>query len=190
MAISYSELQRGVKIIINHQPFEIKEASLMFKGRGHSTLQTKLKNLITGEIIQKTFHPSSSFEEAELSKIKAKFIYSNRGKFVFCEEKNPSKRFELEEDKLGTATKFLKPNQIVEGIVFNGKIINISLPIKLQLKVKQSPPGIRGDRAQGGTKLVTLETGAEINTPLFIKEGDIIEVNTETSEYVRRVEKK
>jgi len=199
--ISYSELQKGTRIIINKQPYEIIEASSMFKGRGHSVLQTKLKNLITGEIISQTFHPSDFFEEAEISKIKAKFIYSHRGKFVFAKENKPSERFELTEAQIGSAAKFLKPGQIVEGIIFKdspshqksgseGKIINISLPIKIQLKVKEAPPGVRGDRAQGGNKTVILETGAELNAPLFIQEGDIIEINTEKEEYVRRIEKK
>ncbi len=187
--LSYSEIKKGVQIIIDKEPYEVIESSTMFKGRGHSVLQTKLRNLITGNIIQKTFHPSDSVEEAEITKIKAKFIYSHRGKFVFAEENNPKNRFELSEEQIGSGAKFLKPNQIVEGIIFNDKIINISLPIKIQLKVTQSPPGIKGDRAQSGNKIVTLETGAEIAVPLFIEEGDIIEINTEEEEYVRRIEK-
>ena len=111
-----------------------------------------------------------------------------RNKFSFSEEENPQKRFELTEEQIGPATKFLKPNQIVKGIVFEEKIINIALPIKINLKVIEAPPGVKGDRSQSGTKQVVLETGAKINAPLFIKEGDIIEVNTETGEYVRRIE--
>jgi len=187
--ISYSELKKGVQIIINNQPYEIIESSLMFKARGHSVLQIKLKNLITGNIISKTFHPSDTFETAEISKIKAKFLYSHRDRFFFSKENDPSKRFDLSKEQIGSANKFLKPNQVVEGIIFKDKIINISLPIKIQLKIKQAPPGIKGDRAQAGNKTVVLETGAEINVPLFIKEGDIIEINTEKGEYVRRIEK-
>jgi len=89
---------------------------------------------------------------------------------------------------IGEGSKFLKPNQILTGIKFQEKIINIVLPIKVQLKVIEAPPGVKGERAQAGTKPVTLETGATINVPLFIETGDIIEVNTETGEYVRRVE--
>lgn len=92
------------------------------------------------------------------------------------------------EEQIGNSSEFLKPNQIVLGLVFQGKVINIQLPIKIQLKVTEAPPGIKGDRAQGGTKIVTLETGAKINTPLFIETGDIVEVNTENGEYVRRIE--
>jgi len=162
----------------------------MFKGRGHSVLQVKLKNLITGEITSKTFHPSDNFEETEITKIKVKFVYSHRGKFIFCKENTPSERFELSEKQISSAIKFLKENQIIEGIIFKGKVINVSLPIKIQLKVKEAPPGVKGDRTQGGNKIVVLETGAEITVPLFIKKGDIIEINTEKGEYVRRIEKR
>lgn len=186
--INYSELKRGLKIVLDNQPYEIIEFSPMFKGRGSSVARTKLKNLITNNVVAKTFHPSETFEEAETTKIPIKFLYSHRDKFFFCEENNPKKRFELTKEKIGQQSKFLKQNQIVEGIVFKDKIINISLLIKIALKVTEAPPGIRGNRAEAGTKTITLETGAKINTPLFIKEGDIIEINTETGEYVRRLE--
>lgn len=203
--LSYSELKKGVKIILDSEPYEIIEASHLFKGRGHSVLQVKLKNLITGNLISKTFHPSDIFEEAELSKIEAKFLYSHRDRFFFCQKDNTapseakpsevrdeakphrSKRFDLTLEQIGEQGKFLKPNQIVEGIIFENRVINISLPIKINLKVIEAPPGVKGSRAEPGTKTVTLETGAKINVPLFIKEGDLIEVNTQTGQYVRRI---
>jgi elongation factor P len=186
--LSFSDLKKGVKIILDHQPYEIIEASFLFKGRGHSVLQAKLKNLIAGNLISKTFHPSDTFEEAEISKIEAKFLYSHRDKFFFCKEKDPSFRFELTKDQIGFGAQFLKANQKIEALQFKNKIINISLPIKVQLKVIEAPPGIKGQRAQAGTKPVTLETGATVNVPLFIETGDIIEVNTQTGQYVKRVE--
>jgi len=189
-SIPFSELKKGIRIIYNNQPHEIIEASTMFKARGHSVLQVKLKNLIIGNIIAKTFHPSDTFEQTELSKMKAKFLYSHRDKFFFCEQENPSKRFNLSKEQIGSAVKFLKANQIIEAIIFNNELINISLPIKVNLKVEQAPPGIKGNRAESGNKLVVLETGAEINVPLFVKQGDVIEINTEKEEYVRRIEKK
>ena len=188
--ISYSQLEKGVRIIMDKYPYEIMEASSMFKGRGQSVLQARLKNLITGEILSKTFHSSDNFEEAEISKITCKFLYSHRDDYFFSEADNPSKRFNIEKEKIKEEIIFLKPNIELEGIVFNDEIVNISLPIKMTFEVKTAPPGIIGDRAQGGTKNVILETGGEIAVPLFIEEGDIIEVNTESKEYVRRVEKK
>ena len=185
--LNYSELKKGVKIILDNQPHEIIEASSMFKGRGTSVLRAKIKNLINGNLVSKTFHPADSFEEAEIEKLKTKFLYSYRDKFIFCEEDTPTKRFELFQKQIGQQANFLKPNQIIDVIMFDEKIVNISLPIKITLKVTEAPPGIRGNRAEAGTKVITLETGAKINAPLFVKEGDIIEVNTETGEYVRRV---
>lgn len=186
--VSYSELKRGTRILYKNQPHEIIEASSVFKGRGHSTLQVKLKNLITGSIISESFHPSDNFEQVDIIKLTAKFLYSHRYKYVFCKD-NSSDRFELKKDQLGSIAKFLKPNQKVEVIIFNNEIVNISLPVKITLKVEQAPPGVKGDRAQSGNKLVTLETEAEINVPLFVEQGDIIEINTETGEYVRRIAK-
>jgi elongation factor P len=186
--LSFPELKTGAKIIFDNQPHEIIEHSLMFKGRGHSTLAVKLRNLLNGNVISQTFHPSDSFEEAEIEKIKARFLYQHREKYIFCEEDNPSFRFELIKEAIGSAAQFLKSNQPVEGIKFKEKIINIALPIKVQLKVVEAPPGVKGERAQAGTKQVTLETGAIANAPLFIETGDTIEINTETGEYVRRVE--
>jgi elongation factor P len=204
--LSHNDLKKGIRLILDGQPYEVLDSSFVFKGRGSSIVQTKIKNLIIGNVISKTFHPGEEgFEEAEIEKIKVKFLYSNRDKFFFCEERNPSTtelpkeakvkkrftsspRFELPKETIGQSYVFLKPNEIVEGLQFKGKIINIILPIKVQLKVVEAPPGIKGDRAQGGTKTITLETGAQINVPLFVETGDIIEVNTEKGEYVKRVE--
>lgn len=175
-------------IIISNQPYQITEASFMFKGRGSSVLKTKLKNLDTGNVISKTFHPSDEFEEAEIEKKKIKFLYFSKDNYYFCEKEDPSNRFSLTNEVIGENSKFLKENTELDGFSFKGKIINISLPIKLNLKVKEAPPGVKGDRSQGGTKTVTLETGTEINVPLFIKKGDMIEVNTENGNYVRRIQ--
>ncbi len=185
--ISYSELKKGVRIILDKQPYEILEASPMKKAQRRPVVQSKLKNLVTGSVVNKNFHQGESFKEADLSEFSVKFLYSNRERYFFCEEKNPSKRFDLGSEQLRVQAKYLKPNQIVKAMVFNEKVINISLPIKVQLKVIEAPPGIKGDRAQGGTKTVVLETGAKIAVPLFIKSGDTIEINTESDEYVKRV---
>ncbi|MDP3995783.1 MAG: elongation factor P [bacterium] len=186
--LSHNDLRKGVQLILDANPYEVLEYSFVYKGRGSSIAQTKIKDLLTGNVLSKTFHPGDRLEEADVEKINVKFVYSHKGKFVFSEEKNPSSRFELTSEIIGDNSVFLKSNQTVIGIKFRDKIINISLPVKVRLEVKEAPPGIRGDRAQGGTKIVTLETGAQVNVPLFIEEGDVIEVNTEKGEYVKRVE--
>ena len=106
---------------------------------------------------------------------------------MFSEKDDSSQRFELTKEQVGEKSKFLSPNQIVELIIFKNEIINLGLPIKINLKVIEAPPGEKGSRAEAGTKTVVLESGAKINVPLFIKQGDIIEINTDTGEYIKRV---
>lgn len=185
--ISYSELKRGTRILLKGQPIEISECAPMFKGRGHSVLQSKIKNLKTGEITSWTFRPSDNFEEPDISKIELKFLYSHNNKYFFSVSDNPSKRFELVKEQIGTPSTLLKPNQVLNGLVFEKDLVSVILPIKIALKVIEAPPSIKGQSAQASTKPVIVETGAKINTPLFIKNGDIIEINAETGEYVKRV---
>ncbi|MBI2577242.1 MAG: elongation factor P [Candidatus Wildermuthbacteria bacterium] len=185
--LSYYDLRKGVQFIYENQPYEVLDFRQMGKSQDVVVAQTRIRNLINGKIIQKNFHQSDTFDEAEIEKFSAKFIYNNRGKYVFAEANNPSKRFELTEEQLGDSVKYLKANEIMEGLKFEDKVINIDIPIKVQLKVTEAPPGIKGDRSQGGTKSVVLETGAVMNVPLFVETGDIVEINTETGEYVRRV---
>jgi elongation factor P len=186
--LSHSDLKKGVKIILDGEPYEVLESRPMKKAQRRVVMQTKVRNLASGHVFDRNFHQGDVFEEAELLKLKAKFLYAHRDRYFFCEEQNPSQRFDLSSEQLAGTTKFLKPDQIVEAMLFNEKIINVSLPIKIQLKVTEAPPGIKGDRAQGGVKMVTLETGAQIAVPLFVKEGDLVEINTEKGEYVKRVE--
>ena len=188
--IDHTGLRRGVRIIIDGEPYEILESMPMKKAQRRVVIQTKIKNLINGNVVDRNFHQGDVFEEAELNKFQAKFLYSHKERYFFCETKNSSKRFDLGKEQLGEIKKFLKPNQIVDGLIFDNKIINISLPIKVQLFVKETAPGIKGDTAQGGTKIAVLETETEISVPLFIEEGDLIEINTEKGEYVRRIDKK
>jgi len=188
--LDHTQLRKGARIIIDGEPYEILESMPLKKAQRRVVIQTKIKNLITGNAFDRNFHQGDVFEEAELTKFQAKFLYCHREKYFFCNVQNPAKRFDLSKEQIGLAVKLLKPGQIVDGLIFNGEIINISLPIKIQLKVVQAPPGVKGERAQAGTKPVVVEGGTEINAPLFIEEGDIIEINTEKSEYVRRIEKK
>ena len=186
--LSYFDLRKGVKFILDGQPYEVLEFRQMGKAQDVVVAQTKIRNLLSGKVTERNFHQEDFFEEAEISKIEIKFLYSHREKFCFCEAQNPKNRFELTEEQIGEGAKFLKQNQILTGMAFGGKIISVILPIKVQLKVTEAPPGVKGNSAQGGTKTVTLETGATINVPLFVESGDNVEVNTETGEYTRRIE--
>lgn len=186
--LTHTDLKRGVRIILDGQPCEILEANSMKKAQRRPVVQTKIKNMITGNVLERNFQQGNVFEEAEIIKLKAKFLYSHRERYFFCEENDPSKRFDLSAAQIGEQVKFLKPNQPIEALIFEEKIISILLPIKIHLKVAEAPPGVQGDRAQGGTKTVALETGATADVPLFVEEGDVIEINTETGAYTRRVE--
>ncbi len=187
--LSFNEIEKGDLIIVENDPCKILKTSHMAKGRGSSVLRVKLKNLRKDEETSKTFRPSDSFEEANIKNKKVKFIYEHRGEYVFHEKGDKSKRFKLQEDQVKEKKKYLKPELELELILFKDEIINISLPIKVNYKVDFAPPGVKGNRAEAGTKTVTLETGAKIDTPLFIKRGDVIEVNVEKDEYVRRIKK-
>lgn len=184
--LTHTDLKKGTQFIYEGQPWQVLDSLHVKMAQRRPVVQTKIKNLITGAVQERNFQQGDIFEETELIKKNIKFLYSNRGEYWFCEENDPSKRFYFEEIKLGPQAKFFKPNSFVEGIIFNDKIINVLAPIKVQLKVKEAPPGVKGNRAQGGTKEATLESGATIQVPLFVEEGDIIEVNTELGEYVKR----
>jgi len=184
--LSHTDLKKGTQFIYEKQPWEVVDSLHVKMAQRRPVVQTKIKNLINGSVQEKTFQQGDVFQEAELVKKNIKFLYSNKGEYWFCEEKDPSKRFSFREDQLGAEAKFFKPNSLVEGILFDEKIINVRAPIKVTLKVKETPPGIKGDRAQGGTNEATLESGAVIQVPLFINEGDLIEINTELGEYVKR----
>lgn len=185
--LSHTDLKKGVQFIFEGQPWEVLEAQLLKMAQRRPVIQSKIRNLIDGRVQEKNFQQGDIFDEADLQKKDIKFLYQNKGQYFFCEINDPSKRFFFTESQIGYQAKYLKPNEIVTGIIFEEKIINFHLPIKVQLKVKESAPGVKGDRAQGGTKSAILESGAEIQVPLFVEEGDIIEVNTETGTYARRV---
>jgi elongation factor P len=186
--LTANDLRKGSRILINGDPYEVIEARPLKMAQRRVVWQTKAKNLLNGNFFSQNFQQSDTFEEVEITKVDVKFLYSHHDRFFFVEKEDPSKRFDFGIEQLGNAAQFLKPGQFIDGIVFASKVINIVLPIKVQLKITEAPPGVKGERAQAGTKQVTLETGAKVNVPLFIEEGDIIEINTETGEYVKRAE--
>mgnify|MGYP001558792680 CR=1 FL=1 len=187
--LSINDLIASLYIVYENAPYQVLEVHHLHIGRGGSSIQTKLKNMKTGQVLARNFKPSDTFEEADIEKKNVKYLYNHRDEYWFCEEKNQTNRFKLSESQIGEATRFLKPNIIVEALNFKGAILNITLPIKMDFKVIEAPPAIRGNTAQGGTKTVTIETDVSIAVPLFINEGDIIRINTQTGEYVERVEK-
>ncbi|MEK7498954.1 MAG: elongation factor P [Patescibacteria group bacterium] len=187
--LTINDLEPKLVVSIEGDPHEILEVSHQHIGRGGSNVQTRIKNLRTGAVSNRNFKPADKFEEVEVEKKPVKFLYTSKGEYWFCEEAKPANRFILASDALGESAVFLKPNTPVEAILADEKLLNIELPVKIDLRVVEAPPSIRGNTAQGGTKIVKLETGAEVAVPLFINEGDTVRVNTQTKLYVERVEK-
>ncbi len=187
MSLSYTDLKKGVLFVLNDEPYEILESHFLRMQQRKAVVQTKIRNLITGKILDRNFQPSDNFEEAEVEKKNAVFIYSSRGECWFHETGNPKNRFSLKEEVIGEGAKFLKANTPVTTWLFMDKVIRVALPVKMDLKVAEAPPAVRGNTAQGGTKVVTLETGAKVSVPLFVNEEDVVRVNTETGLYVERV---
>ena len=188
--LEYNEILKGKVILLGDEPYEVLDAHVFRKQQRKPVNQTKLRHLITGKVTEQAFHVSEKAEEADLSTKAVKYLYTNKGERWFCAENNPADRFMLSEETIRTGAQFLKPNMLVEALVFDDQIIGIKIPIKMELRVTEAPPAVKGNTAQGGSKLITLETGVTLNAPLFINEGDVVRINTTTGEYVERVDKK
>lgn len=196
--LTYNEILPKKYIVYEGQPFEVLDARIFRMQQRKPVNQTKLKNLFTGKVTEVTFHQADKVDEADINSREIKYVYSNRGEFWFCEPNDPSKRFSLKEEVVGAGGRFLKSNSIIEVLSWNdpsstdtlstghGKMIGLKLPIKVDLKVTEAPPAVKGDTAKGGAKVITLETGATVNAPMFIHEGDVVRINTETGEYAER----
>lgn len=186
MSYAYNELHPGVFFIYEGQPYVVLSSQPLRMQQRKPVFQTRMRNVLNGKIIEHNFMISDILEEADIQKKQVKYLYAHRDEFWFVEVDDASKRFKISKEILGETAQFLKPNTEVEALYFNGTIVNIEVPIKMDFKVVEAPPAIRGNTAQGGVKQVKIETGAMINAPLFINEGDIIRINTHTGEYVER----
>ena len=185
--LDYNDITPKKLIIVDGEPYEVLSSWVFRKQQRKPVNQVKMRNLKTGSMAEQTFHVSDKVEEAEVETRPAIFIYERGGEWWFNEASDKSKRFPLEEERVGDASKFLKGNTQVDVRWFEGEPIQVKIPIKMELKVTEAPPNTRGNTAQGGDKVVKLETGAAITVPMFVEEGDVIRVNTETGEYVERV---
>ncbi|OHA58730.1 MAG: hypothetical protein A2607_02400 [Candidatus Vogelbacteria bacterium RIFOXYD1_FULL_42_15] len=185
--LEYNEIKPRKFIVYEGEPFEVLDSHVFRKQQRKPVNATKLRNLFTGKVMEISFHQSEKVDEAEIDTRKVKYLYENRDQYWFCEEKNPSQRFSFDSDTVGDQIKFVKQNSLVDVLQFGDRILGVRVPIKVELKVKDAPPAVRGNTVQGGVKLVTVETGATVNVPMFINEGDTIRINTETEEYTERV---
>ena len=184
--LDINSIKKDDVIIVGGQPNRVLGASHMKKARQGATVQLRLKNLLTGATVSKNFSSNERFEEADIERRELEFVYNHRNEYIFNNPQDKSQRFSLNEDQLNGIRLFLKGGLRVTAEYFNDKIINIVLPIKVDYKVVEAPPNIKGNTASGGTKTVTIESGAQIQVPLFIEEGDSIRVNTQKKEYAER----
>ena len=189
--LEYSAIREKKVILYSGEPCEVVESHVARTQQRKPQNQVKLKSLISGKVFPATFHVSDKADEADISKKDVMFLYKNKGEFWFCDPEDKSNRFKLDESLIGTAGKFLKENGLVSTLVWDDddeeKTIGVSLPIKMEFRVKEAPPAVRGDTSKAGNKVVTLENGTTLNAPMFINEGDVLRINTETGEYVERV---
>ncbi len=188
--ISYTDIKPGKVLVIDNNPFEVVWTSGIVKKqrqKPHNTV--KMRNLKTGSTMEKTFTQSDKIHEAELNTCSIKYLFTNpkTGESTFCNPDNPSDRFSLPDEILRDKIDYILENSLVNALEFDGDIISIKLPDKVNLKVVEAPPNIKGNTSAGGNKVVVLETGLKITTPLFINAGDIIRVNTSTGAYSERV---
>ena len=187
--LSYNEILPKLVIDYNNEPYEVLSSHIFRMQMRKPVNQTKLRHLISGRVIEISFHQNESVKEADVDEMEARYLYTNKGQSWFAEEGNPKNRFFFAEDTIADKVQWLVQNDLVEMMTYQEKPITVKIPVKVDLKVTEAPPGIKGDTAQGGSKLVTLASGAEVNAPLFINEGDVIKINTDTGDYVERVSK-
>lgn len=187
--LSYNEILQKKVIEYNGEPYKVVSSHIFRMQQRKPVNQTKLQHLVSGRVIEISFHQNESVPEAEIETMEANYLYTNRGESWFAQSGNAKNRFSFPDEFVHEKVQWLKQNADVEVLVYKEKPITLEIPVKVDLKVTDAPPAVKGDTATGGNKLVTLESGATVNTPLFINEGDILRINTETGEYVERVSK-
>lgn len=183
--LGLTDIKTGRVILHNNEPYKVLDYQHSMIGRGGAVMRTKLKNLLSGAIIDYTFAGADKVEEAEISQSHAQYLYHEGEQYQFMDTESYDQFF-LNEESLGDAIQYLVEGTEVSILNWNSHPINIEIPVKVTLTVVEAPPGIKGDTASGGDKVVTLETGLQVTTPLFVKTGDRIIVNTEKGTYVSR----
>jgi elongation factor P len=183
---SLNELKAGQSIEVDGDPFMIMSAKFGRKSQGQANNVTKLKNLKTGAVISKTFSGDNKIQPADVGYRHIQFLFSGGDTYTFM-DLNDYNQFELSADKVGDAKNYLVDGGELDALMYQENPIGIKLPSTVILTVKETPPGVKGDTAQGGTKPATFENGLVLQVPLFINEGDKIKINTERGEYTERV---
>ncbi len=184
--ISTSDFKGGTKIELDGDPYTIVEFQHVKPGKGGAFVRTKLKNLKTGNQLERTFRSGEKFETPDLIEREMQFLYISGDEYHLMDA-NTYEQIFLTSAQMGSAKDFLKENMLVNILFFRGTPLEVALPLFVELKIVETAPGIRGDTATGGTKLAKLESGGSVKVPLYIEEGTVIKVDTRTGTYVERV---
>ncbi len=184
--ISTADFRNGLTIILDGNLMQIVEFQHVKPGKGGAFVRTKLKNVLSGRVLEKTFRSGERMEEARLIEEKYQYLYSDGDLYHFMNIEN-YEQLAVGEALVGDKSDWLKENMEVGLLFHDGKAISLNLPFTIELTIAQTDPGVQGDRAQGGTKPAKLETGATVQVPLFVNEGDMVRVDTRTGEYLERV---
>jgi elongation factor P len=183
--LGITEIKNGKKIVWNNEPYEVVDYLHSKTGRAGAVLRTKLRNLMTGAMLDCTFQGGDKLEEANIAKAHAQYLYATGDEYEFMDNET-FEQFALSEAMLGNAKDYLVEGTEVILLTWNGTPLTVELPAKVTLLVTDAPPGLKGDTASGGDKVVTVETGLQVTTPLFVKTGDRIIINTDRGSYVSR----
>ncbi|NNM83859.1 hypothetical protein HKL94_01400 [Candidatus Parcubacteria bacterium] len=187
--LSYNEILPKTIIDYNNEPYEVLSSHIFRMQQRKPVNQTKLRHLVSGKVMEISFHQNETVTEADIDRMQANYLYTNRGESWFAEESNPKNRFSFPDEVVHEKVQWLAPNTIVEVLTYEEKPMTIKIPVKVDLEVKDAPPAVKGNTVSGGTKLVELSTGAKVDVPLFINTGDIVRINTDDGLYTERVEK-
>ncbi|MBN1356338.1 elongation factor P [bacterium] len=180
-----SSFRNGLKIEYEGEPYIIVECQHVKPGKGVAFVKTRMKNLKNGAVLDVNFRSGDRVEKPDLESHEMQYLYKDGDLFYFMDIKTFDQK-PLTEEQLGDSRKFIKENETVTVLFYRGNPISIELPVKVELRIVKSDPGIRGDTAQGATKPAVLETGAVVQVPLFVEEGEVIRVDTRTGEYIER----
>lgn len=183
---STADFKKGLKIEIDGTPYVIVDFLHVKPGKGGAFVRTKLKNLLTGRVIDQTFRAGERVKRPDLMEREMQYLYREGDNFYMMDNETFDQIF-LTGEQLGDARLFLKENLNVKVLFFNRQPVAVELPTFVELAVAETEPGVRGDTATGGSKPATLETGAVIQVPLFVEQGDMVKVDTRTGEYIERV---
>ena len=184
--VSAGDFRNGVTIEIDGQIFQIVEFQHVKPGKGAAFVRTKLKNIINGGVVEKTFRPTEKCPTARIDRKDMQYLYEDSGLYNFMDVESYD-QVALDKETIGDALKYVKENEMVKVCSYNGNVFAVEPPLFVELKITETEPGFKGDTAQGATKPATVETGATVNVPLFVDQDDVIKIDTRTGEYLSRV---